>query len=425
MTEPSTQQFVSPRNRQWFVLLVGVILVGAFVVRFAGLKTPDLWIDETTGYWTAHRTVAEILTEKARPTGECQPDPPLHVLSSKVLLPKFGRTEGERELPNERLRFRLPAAATGWLAAALVLLLGVSLFGRRAGLVAGALMAFLYYPVYYSREARPYAWVMFFSVVAALAWWRQTRAPRHNWPWFVMGLALAGAMYANYFAVFMLWIAAFWVALFVLVPEAVSRANRRTVAGKGALAIGLAALLYGPWWSAFFFVTQRHMSARHFFNHSGLAPIKGSEIGDFFLKQIGQWTMGRGWWAPGLVLATLGVWWLWRNNRPALLLLLPWLLAAVPIWPLVPGSKLVHFRYLIFSLPAYLMLVATGVAAVAGWVRGEGENRRRRLAAAVVWIALLAVLLLPSLGPLGRLVGGAEKCTSEIGQPAECLRFIE
>ena len=123
----------------------------------------------------------------------------------------------------------------GLAAIPLTFLLGRRTVGSAAGLVGAAVMALSPFLVFYSTEARAYTLVMLCVLVAAIAVLVAIEGGGPKW-WAVYAVAVAGAAYSHYTAVFALSGILLWALVFH--PEA-----RRAA----LLATGAAVLLYLPW----------------------------------------------------------------------------------------------------------------------------------------------------------------------------------
>jgi hypothetical protein len=130
---------------------------------------------------------------------------------------------------------RLPSVIAGALTVPLVFAVGARTVGRRAGVVAAAIVAVAPFTVFYGIEARPYATMTCFVALSTVALLRALEDGSRRW-WTVYALAAAAAAYTHYTAVFVLAVQAAW---------SLWRAGeaRRTA----LVANALVALLYVPW----------------------------------------------------------------------------------------------------------------------------------------------------------------------------------
>ncbi len=136
------------------------ILVLAAALRLFQIGAQSLWYDEGNSARIAERSVALIIAGAA---GDIHP--PLYYLLLKLWRALFGESEAA---------LRSLSAVFGVGAVAFAYATGRDLFGRRAGLIAAALLAVAPFAVYYGQEARMYAMLAF---CAAASTWALQRLP--------------------------------------------------------------------------------------------------------------------------------------------------------------------------------------------------------------------------------------------------------
>jgi len=141
-------------------VLFGAIVLGGSALRFWRLDGQSLWSDELSSWRQSHQeTISAVIEVGVRPT----PYPPVY----PILLYFVERHIGESEIA-----LRLPSAIAGVLAILAVFFLARQLYSVREGIIAAGLMAFSYQPVYYSQEARAYAFLLLFSILSSHFWFR-------------------------------------------------------------------------------------------------------------------------------------------------------------------------------------------------------------------------------------------------------------
>ncbi len=415
---------ISPIKKMAF-LAAALLLAAAAFVRLANLGETPLWADEMGVFWTTCFLAEKVVERKQARVPAEQQDPPLLPLAAKLFLPGHGLPDLTPETVAARFRFRLASAVAGWLAVVLVLLLGWRLAGWPTALTAAAFMAFLYYGVYYSREGRPYALIMFFACGAAVSIVALVRRPSHWWPAATLALSLAGAVYSHYFAAFMFVVVAAWIVTFTFAPGGVDPRQRRTFVSRAVVGTLIGALLYLPWASTFIWIIERHFDAFDLHGYHGQAPAMGMGVVSYARNLLGFWAMGKALWWPGAILAGWGLVFAWRNHRRAALLLGPWLFASWLVWPWLPGSGMAHSRYMIFAYPAYCLLLAFGVTGVGDRLREIVPSPWRHRLGRWVPMGLIVIVLLHSLIYLPEVLRGGVMCTGDPPQPQVCSRFIE
>ncbi len=104
---------------------------------------------------------------------------------------------------------RLPSLIFGSALVPLGYLLGVRTVGRKAGLLAAAMLALSSFSIFYGTEARAYAAVAFFAGLSTLCLLEALRTGRRRW-WAAYGLAVLAVLYTHYMGVFVVVAQAAW-----------------------------------------------------------------------------------------------------------------------------------------------------------------------------------------------------------------------
>lgn len=201
--------------------LLAIVCIAGALLRFATLDVQSLWYDEAI---TA-RLLRMDLGAMLRAIPESESSPPLYYVLAWCWTHVFGTGEvGMRSL----------SALLGTATIAAVWALGRRLGGKRAALVAAALVAVNPMLVWFSQEARAYALLALLATVMALLWLRALAQPRPRiaaaW-----GLVAALTLATHYFAIFLVGPMALW--LIVRLP-----ATRVRVAALAPVAVALLVL---------------------------------------------------------------------------------------------------------------------------------------------------------------------------------------
>ncbi|GGN55375.1 membrane protein [Streptomyces albiflavescens] len=261
------------------------------------------------------------------------------------------------------ISLRLPTVLAVAGAASVVSLIGDRLFGYRAGILAGILLAIVPAVSRYGQEARSYALVIFMVALATLLLLRALDNPRSPWRWVAYSLTLAvvGLLHL--------------IALSVVVAHACVLAaharQTRSLWWKSALALLVAAGCVTP-----VVLLGRSQAQRQlYWVPEPDAWALFSMLRDVFASALGAGAL--------IALALMA-----RSPRKAPLFLCGiWaLLPPVLVW-LASHGEVSYFRnvYVLFTLPAWALLAGAGLAAAA--------SRSPKATAALV--ATLAVLALP------------------------------
>jgi hypothetical protein len=177
------------RSRSRAFWIVAGLTIGAAVLRFATLGVQSYHHDEIV---TASRILRGGFGHAMDAVGFSESTPPLYYALAWVWTQVTGTGEwGLRSL----------SAVAGVLTVPVAYLVGAELRGRRAGLMAAALVAFNPMLLWYSQEARAYSLLVLFGALSLLWCIRAGRSGgRRDFAWWGVfsGLALA----THYFAVF-------------------------------------------------------------------------------------------------------------------------------------------------------------------------------------------------------------------------------
>lgn len=362
----ATTEWVRARSRAFWVV-AGLTVVAA-ALRFATIGVQSYHHDEIV---TASRVLRDGFWHAMDAVGFSESAPPLYYALAWLWTQVTGTGEaGLRSL----------SAVAGVATVPVAFLLGAELRGRRAGLIAAALVAVNPMLLWYSQEARAYSLFVLLTAISLLYFVRvlERGRRRDSIGW---GIASALALSTHYFAAFPIAAEAFWLL----------RRRGREAGGafSGLWIVGAAALALAPlvvhqmsyahaeWISNF--------TLGHRLGETGLGFMLG-ETGDIIARpEHPLWVV-----VPGLLTATaLGLVLVRGDRGERLAAAIPLALAAVTVLvPLAIGllnssKDFVLARNLIPALVPLLVAVAIGFSL-----------RRARRAGAI----LAGVLVAYSLG---------------------------
>ncbi len=189
------------KARAYRLLPLAAILLAA-LLRFHALGAQSLWNDEGNTLRLIQRALPELLSAASRDI-----HPPLYYL----LLKAWSALTGESEFA-----LRAFSALSGILSVACAYALGAALFARGVGTLTAFLCALNTFSLYYSQEARMYAFLALMAALSMLCLVKWLESRRGLW---LLALALCNAagLYTHYAyplnlaaqgALFLLWIAA-------------------------------------------------------------------------------------------------------------------------------------------------------------------------------------------------------------------------
>lgn len=328
--------------------LAAVVLIGV-ALRFAALSHHSFFYDEAVSARIAQAPWLDILLGRARDRG----NPPLYVLLLHPWTLVFGASDAS---------VRALSAAAGAASIPLVHAVARRLTGERAALLAAAIFAIAPVQVYFAQEARTYALVTLLCLASMAFLLRAVEDPRRAGSWVGFGAATFLAIYAHYFALFVVVAQAGWLLA--------TRGRERPVVLPALAALAGAGALYAVAWLPVL-VAQARMEGNlgratgTWYLHLLSTPLVFS-VGTTLLWKdaVGPLRVA----AAGLALAAFGgaalagIWSL-RRDRGPLALLLSWLLAPIllPLLVSVLLFPLFQVRYALPASPAAYVLVAAGL----------------------------------------------------------------
>jgi 4-amino-4-deoxy-L-arabinose transferase-like glycosyltransferase len=355
------------------LVVTGSMAVGA-VIR-SGVPR-GLWVDEAISVSEARMSFGAMIHQLA--TADVHP--PLYF----TILWASGRLIGFGDVA-----VRVPSIVFGVLLIPLVYLLGKEAYDRRTGAVGAVIVSVAPYAVWYSQEARMYALLMVFGVIAL---WAQLRVfHRTGWyPWIVYTVASIAMMCTQYFGIWQLL-----TQQLIFVGAIVVRWRRHQ--RPGALLwpwlcsavlilvalVPLALMMKGQFHSAqatgqAFAGSVNTIGTGSLNIYTVLTNLAYSTIG-FHSTAVMSYAIAI--WPIGVLVALVL---LGRHSRPV-----TYLLVAVVVVPVIAmfvlgefKASLADIRYLSTTVPVVLVMIARGVTSLASTKR----------ALTLVVIAVVAVM---------------------------------
>ncbi|HEY4690433.1 MAG TPA: glycosyltransferase [Anaerolineae bacterium] len=365
-----------------------LILLLAAVLRFAYLSSSSFWYDELLQVTIASQNLPALIAK----LGEHAAMPLDYLVTHVVLL--LGRSE---------FLLRFPSAFWGLLTLPLVYQIGRRLFNRAVGIAAMTMLAVSGLHAFYSAEMRPYALVTFLAALSFYALMRALSTRRWR-DWLGYSLAIAAGVLTHYFMLFVIG-AQGLIVLGVGLPVRKPVSLRSRVSRFGlALMPVLGALALTPWFGSVLDVgrlfAQSIVTPGAIPASSLLGEVRGGATPidlTFFQDQLLGSLSGGGPILPiaFLVLLLMGIGFGLRRTRAQTIFLLT--------WAIVPSTLIVVFlytrgtffavRYILFALPALLILIAFGIAeTIRTLQRAQRATRFTPFVAAAASVLLLALV---------------------------------
>lgn len=237
-----------------------------------------------------------------------------------------------------------------------IFLLGRKILGTSFGLVSALLLSVNAFQVRYAQEARAYSLLVLLVIVSTYCFLTAVESRRRrDWNWYIVASSLA--IYAHFFAV--LVVVAHWLTLPAMARSGVL-VGGRDVRAQFQRAARLVALLTAPIW---IFIATTGAGPISWIPRPGLGDVIG------LLKMLSgnantlQLIVYSAFVVLGLITGAVAI----RRKRPdspAYLILTCWFFVPLVIVLLVSIAQPVLVpRYLMISLPAWLMLAAAGITA--------------------------------------------------------------
>jgi uncharacterized membrane protein len=237
-----------------------------------------------------------------------------------------------------------------------IFLLGRKMLGTSFGLVSALLLSVNAFQVRYAQEARSYSLLVLLLIVANY-WFVSAieNSRRRDWNWYIAASSLA--IYAHFFAV--LVVVAHWVALRIIARTGTELADETRPQFRRAAK--LVALWSAPIW---IFIATTGAGPIAWIPRPGLGDIMG------LLKKLSgnadtmQLIVYSAFVVLGLTVGATAL----RRKQPesrAYVILACWFFVPLAIVLLVSIARPVFApRYLMISLPAWIMLAATGITSL-------------------------------------------------------------
>ena len=217
------------------IILVSILLLGVFL-RFYGISNQSLWLDELATWEKSAKPDIQSVIEEVRKD--------VHPPGYQLLIFCIERYAGDSEW-----HLRLPSSVAGIVAVYLLYLIGSWLYTQKEGLVAAALLASSWAPIYYSQEARSYSLLLCLglgSIYLGLILLQQIRSGKTP-KWYISGsyIAIAACLcYLHYFGVLLVGLEAIWMSVSTL-------STKRSFLYVFIIFLGIF-ILYSPWIPAIF-----------------------------------------------------------------------------------------------------------------------------------------------------------------------------
>jgi len=361
--------------------LCAVLLIATFV-RLDGLAAYGLWYDELLTALRARESLDWLIISSPFHSW------PLLYLIAKLGIGLFGPSD---------FALRYPSVIAGILCVVFIFRLGRRFYGWGTGLSAALLLALSPLHVHASRDARYYPFIVLLCLMTTdLLWQALTKRQKRYWIGFL--LATITALYNHPSALLVLsgqliftagWVLSSFVSQGMRGYNGIAAPLRATFLPSG---FALAAALIG---GAYLQSLPRGVTST-LLSEGAHATVAVKWSWPFFTGLASALGAGQGWISLVFITAfLLGI--LSPGANPTTTFLLAVMMATpLVILPLMRQTIPFVYKYVIFMLPLYLLLVSQGIVALFDLCRQLPLMQQSRMAwlAALPGIFLLAVLLL-------------------------------
>ncbi len=363
---------------------LGILLLLAFALHLYGINRESLWRDEVdtirfaADIWqqiTKNETMSGAVSELSNYLTQPGTNGPFYFVALEPWLRMAGRSE---------LALRFPSALAGLLTVALSYALGTRMFGVSTGRLVALLMASNPYLAWYAGEAKMYTLITALALLSTYLLLRGAASGRGRF-WLGYVLVTSLLFYTHILTPLLLPVQV--ILLLLLNPRAAL--SSKALLSAGALVLPYLPLVLWQW-------PHLTQPAETGFGFVPL-PTMGQRMGELFSRGIIGWpagiplalllgAIGLGLLLPQIITPRQG-----KKLRGSLGLLVWAGLPIVELYLISTRRPLFTERYLIWTLPAWLLLAAGGLAGLA---------RRGKIGrlVALAWAAGLVITGLVGIG---------------------------
>ena len=355
-----------------YIVLSAIVLLG-LVLRFFNLGKESLWLDEAVSYFISNSTSIGNVWAAA----SIDRNAPLHFIILWAV----------RLLGSNEFWLRFPSACAGIVTIVVIFLLAREIANEKAGLISALLLAVSPFHIYYSQEARMYAFAVLFVAISYYAFFKACKS--HQWyDWTLFGVACAAAFYSHFytsFAIITLFIGYFiirikefnfskWQGTIGSINSIIPTDFKSFMFGGGVAFILVIPII--GW-----FLNQSQYFLANTFNW-GLSfwsiPFATFSVFSFSNEMVAFFF---------IVLMIAGLWMTWRLNKYLAITLGFCLFIPVIISMFLSSSIPFNVRYHMYLITIFLVIVGIGIERLA-----EFLNKNKGVYGALVLIILLSIM---------------------------------
>lgn len=355
------------------VVLLGILLL-ALILRIIYLDSKSLWLDEATNIYEAGK----------------------NILSRDMTLPPlyFTFMHFWLAIGNSELTVRFPSVVLGVLSVLIIYEIGLILYSEKEALISAFLLSISQTAIYFSQEARYYSLFIALSLLSVYFFLRMEERPTgFNKTLFLVFIALD--FYSHYFTVLLLFVFVFF-KIWKYKKDKTGMNEMRSF----LILAGVFLLLIAP--AVPVFLSEAAGRA----GTSYIRFASQTYLSSDFIKSIFTYLIVNEFYAGESVLPYVllglflyGIFSSLKHYEKSAVFLVMWLFIPIASALVLTGiiSNL-HIRYLVFVLPALLLISSRGIAAFPEGINSlAGKIRVRRVDLNPYAVILLLMVLIVSL----------------------------
>lgn len=337
------KSFLKEEKKGVILCLVLILLIGAFL-RFYRVGNQSLWTDEISGAVIASSKVSEILSRNLSPDKAdiLVEEPPL-----QYILMHYSMKLSENEF-----MIRLPSVLFGILSILAIFFVARLFYGNSTAMLSSFLLSISLYHILYSQEARGYSAHIFFSLLSFFFMWKAaTRGDIRSWIGFSFSTTLN--IYSHYSAFQVFAVESLIFALIIFKDQISSlQSNRDKIIrySQSVLAMGMLSL---PLLKNFLHVMDSRL---------GGTTIPFELNLQYFANLLARYGAGNGeaFYIYNISFLFGLVWTFVSNKKKEMAAMMLWLVFPFVVLSFTGYKYFFHIRYVIFTFPIYLIIVANG-----------------------------------------------------------------
>lgn len=342
--------------------ILALIFILATFLRVYQLGMECIWLDEATSILISEKDLFEIIR-----TTKSDVHPAFYYIVLHFMT-WFGQSE---------FMVRVPSMIFGILSIPFMYLVSKRLFGVKEGLISSFLLSISLMHIYYSQEARMYS-LLAFLVLASIYFFYSAVEENRTWLWLGFIISTVLGIYTHYFGFFIFPIEILFYAL-----------TQISINGGSALNIKFKDLrnvkLFGASTAIIIFLIIPRIQV---FIDQAASRVGGevtwgigqSNFVGILLARFSTFSMTPS--TTFLLLFIIGIVASIIHNKKQMLLLGMWFVLPIIVSYYLAALMPIQPRYLIFILPAFLILISRGVTATAGLLSPTNGLSKTKLHAA-------------------------------------------